>query len=122
MALKYKVISTVKPGSKKEDKRIWLPKLTGTSQFNLNELADIIQQRSTAHQADVILVIQCLMRVIPEMLLDGKTVKLDGFGVFRLHAKAETSETPEEVDVHNIKEIRLSFIPDPENQKIAATG
>lgn len=53
-----------------------------------------------------------LVDLIPELLTDGYTVKLDELGTFRLHAKVSTSETPDSVSVKNIKNLRLSFRPD----------
>jgi len=112
MALKYKIASTKKPGQGKEGEQIWFPKLTGTSQADLNQIAQILAQRSSASQADVYLIVMGLVDLIPELLSEGKTVKLDNLGTFRLHARVETASSPNEVTVHKIKELRMSFLPD----------
>jgi hypothetical protein len=46
------------------------------------------------------------------LLADGKTVKLNRLGIFRLHAKVTTSESPDLVAAKNIRELPLSFISD----------
>ena len=53
-----------------------------------------------------------MVDLIPELLDKGKTVKLDELGISRLHAKVATSESPESVTAKNIRELRMSFIPD----------
>ncbi|MFW6226528.1 MAG: hypothetical protein ACOC31_00335 [Bacteroidota bacterium] len=39
-------------------------------------------------------------------------MKLDNLGSFRLHAKVKPVDAPDKVSSKNIKEIRLSFLPD----------
>jgi predicted histone-like DNA-binding protein len=112
MTLKYKVVSTFSPGEGKEGKQIWFPKITGSSQINLSEIAKILHKRSTASESDVYLIVKGLVDLIPELLADGYTVKLDELGIFRLHAKVTTSDSPESVSVRNINKLRLSFRPD----------
>jgi len=112
MALKYKVVSTFSPGEGKEGKQLWFPKITGSSQINLREIAKILHKRSTASESDVYLIVKGLVDLIPELLANGYTVKLDELGTFRLHAKVSTSGSPESVSVKNINKLRLSFRPD----------
>lgn len=111
MELKYKVVSTFKPGEGREGTQIWFPKLTGSSPVDLLELGEILAERSTVSPGDVYTVIIGLMGLIPELLLQGNTIKMDRLGSFRLHARVETSESPEQVSARNIKELRLSFKP-----------
>jgi predicted histone-like DNA-binding protein len=117
MALSYKIVSTFKPGEGREGKQIWFPKLTGTKQVGLRKIAKILSTRTTASEADLYLVVMGLVELIPELLLDGNTVKLDNLGTFRLHAKVEPSSSPEKVSAKNIREVRLSFRPDSEVRK-----
>lgn len=112
MTLQYKIVSTFKPGEGKEGNQMWFPKITGSTQINLKEIAKMLQKRSTASESDVYLIMKGLVDLIPELLANGHTVKLDELGTFRLHAKVSTSNSPESVSVKNIKELRLSFRPD----------
>ncbi|HEY9116117.1 MAG TPA: hypothetical protein VIN10_15575, partial [Bacteroidales bacterium] len=50
--------------------------------------------------------------LIPELLAEGYTLKLNELGTFRLHARVHTSDAPEKVSVKNIKELRLAFRAD----------
>ncbi len=53
MALKYKVVSTFSPGQGKDGKQLWFPKITGSSQIILREIAYILHKLSTASESDV---------------------------------------------------------------------
>ncbi len=112
MYLNYKIMSTFRPGEGKSGRKLWFPKLTGSKQIGLPEVAALLSKRTTASGADVILVVNALIGLIPELLARGNTVRLDGLGVFRLHARVTASELPEMVSAKNIRELRLSFIPD----------
>ncbi len=112
MALKYKIVSTFQPGEGKNGRQLWFPRLTGSTQQNLWDIAEILQHRSTASKADVYLIVKGLVDLIPELLAKGHTIKLDELGTFSLHASVKTADSPSEVTVRNIKELRLSFRPD----------
>jgi len=112
MALQYKIVSTFKPGSGKAGEKLWFPKITGSTQINLREIAKMLHKRSTASESDVYLIVKGLVDLIPELLADGYTVKLDELGTFRLHAKVNTTSAPETVSAKNITKLRLSFRPD----------
>lgn len=112
MALKYKVVSTFRPGEGRDGEQLWFPKLTGASQVDLRQIAQLLQKRSTASESDVYLIVKGLVGLIPELLAEGHTVKLDELGTFRLHAKVDACDSPEAVSAKNIREVRLSFRPD----------
>ena len=112
MALQYKIISMIKRGNTENEQRIWFPRLTGSRKINLRQVAEILKQRSTASEADIYLVLIGLVDLLPELLLDGNTVKIDEFGSFRLHAKVSTENSPDKVTSRNINDLRISFLPD----------
>ncbi|MFC0875563.1 HU family DNA-binding protein [Saccharicrinis sp. FJH2] len=112
MALRYKIVSTNVLENGQKGRRIWFPKLTGSQQMNLNQIAKELQKRTTASGADVYLVIKGLVDLIPVLLADGYTLKLDELGTFRLHAKVEPSDYEDAVTVRNIKELHLKFRAD----------
>ncbi len=118
MTIQYKVISTFKPGAGKEGEKIYFPRLTGSTPANLEEMAGLLAQRTSASRGDVYLVLTGLAELIPELLSQGKTVRIDRLGSFALHAKVLTSDSPEEVSYRNIKELRLRFKADKEIKKM----
>ena len=112
MSVKYKVMSTYKPGAGQDGKQMWFPKLTGSKQVDLYDVAQILEKRSAASKADVQLIIYGLIDLIPELLIQGKTVKLAELGSFRLHARVNPADEPEKVSSKNIRELHISFRPD----------
>ncbi|MDP4210223.1 MAG: HU family DNA-binding protein [Bacteroidota bacterium] len=108
----YKIMSTFRPGQGTEGKKMWFPKLTGTSQLTLRDVARELARQSTLSESDVYAVIYGLVELIPDKLKDGYTIKLNDLGTFRLHARVTTADSPDQVTVRNIKELRLSFKPD----------
>ncbi len=112
MTIRYKISSTSKPGTGKEGEKIYFPRLTGSSPVDLDYLSGIIEQRSTASRADVYLILLEFARLIPELLTSGKTILVKDLGSFQLHARVSTADSPEKVTFRNIKEIRMSFLPD----------
>jgi predicted histone-like DNA-binding protein len=117
MGIKYKIMSTRQPGAGKDGKEISFPKLTGTQQMDLRNVARTLAERTTLSEADVYAVVVGLTDLIPEMLSQGYTIKLDRLGTFRLHARVTPSDHPDKVTVRNIKEFTLSFRPDNEVKK-----
>ncbi|MFT3740330.1 MAG: HU family DNA-binding protein [Breznakibacter sp.] len=112
MALTYKIVATKKPGTGMLGDTLYYPKLTDSTLMDLRDVSQILAQRTTASEADIRLVVTGLMDLIPELLLDGKTVKLDHFGSFRLYARAEPSPSADEVKTSHIRGLRISFLPD----------
>jgi predicted histone-like DNA-binding protein len=112
MSVYYKAMSTSRPGQGQEGAKMWFPKITGSSPIHLEEIAKILQKRSTASESDVYLIVKGLVELIPELISDGYTVKLDELGSFRLHARVHAAESPEKVSSKNIKELKMSFLPD----------
>lgn len=116
-------MTTFKPGAGKTGEQISFPKITGGMKMDLREVSRILAQRSSLSEGDVYAVVVGLVDLIPEKLLDGYTIKLDGLGSFRLHAKVATAKNPEDVNVRNIKGLRISFRPDNEMKKeLSLTG
>lgn len=112
MALKYKVVSKKPRGMAGEKPPRYYPALTGRHAIDLDEVCDRISQRSTINGADVVGVVRSFIELIPELLLNGHNVKLDGFGTFSLHASGTGKDTPEEVSAKDITGLKMAFLPD----------
>jgi predicted histone-like DNA-binding protein len=112
MSLKFKAVKSYKRGDNNEKQPFWFPQLTGSSKLGMDDVVEIFEKHTTASGGDVHLIAWGLSDLIPEQLLAGHTVRIDGLGTFRLHLKSEPADSPEEVTADNIKEVRLGFIPD----------
>jgi len=116
MPVKY-TIRTKKPGLVKDGNPKYYPVLTDRRTTDLRRLSKLISQRSTLHPADIVGVIQSMIELIPELLQDGYTVKLDGFGTFNLHASGTGKANPEEVTSKDITGVKMSFLADKHIKK-----
>jgi len=117
MTIRYKITSTSKPGAGKDGEKIYFPRLTGSSPVDLDYLSRIIEQRSSASKADVYLILLEFAQLVPELLTEGKTIVVKDLGSFQLHARVSAADSPEKVTFRNIKEIRMSFLPDKKIKK-----
>ena len=111
MSVKY-TVTTKRPGLARDDNPKYYPVLTDRRSTDLRKLSALISQRSTLHPADIVAVIQAMIELIPELLQDGHTVRLDGFGIFNLHASGIGKTKPEEVTSKDITGVKMSFLAD----------
>lgn len=109
MALQFNVVERQNPQTK-EKKWYASTKLTGT--HNLQDLSKEITQVSSLSAGDVYNVIVNLCDVLPKLLMDGNSVKMDGLGSFRLSFSSEGSANKADVTASSIKDIYILFEPD----------
>ena len=96
-------------GEGKED--MYYPRLTGRQQITLEDIAEIISERSSLTRTDITATLVSLEDIIPEMLIRGYTVKLGDLGTFSLHAKVETSPERSLVTWRSFKKMITRFRP-----------
>jgi predicted histone-like DNA-binding protein len=114
MSVLYKAVSK-KPGLASPDSPTkYYPVLTGRRQTDIREVCKILSDSSTVTAGDIRGVLEGLIRLIPDLLMEGRTVKLDGFGTFRIHASAKGQDAPEKVTGRDVTSVKMSFLPDKE--------
>ncbi len=112
MAVYYKVVSK-KPGlSKPDSEPRYYPVLTGRKQADIREVCDLLSEASAASPSHVRAVLEGFIRLIPSLLMDGRTVKLEGFGTFNLHCSSVGQTNPDKVTLSDITGVKVSFLPD----------
>lgn len=90
----------------------YYPALTNRRTQDLRDICETISGRSSLTNGDVMAVVVSLMELVPDLLLDGYNVRLDGFGIFSLHASGKGKDTPEEVTFRDITGVKMAFLPD----------
>ncbi|MCD8182752.1 MAG: HU family DNA-binding protein [Bacteroides sp.] len=77
------------------------------------QLGETISQRYTVTPADVHAVLRALPEVMAEYMEAGRSVRMDGLGSFhyKLSCAGQGVDTPEEVGPHQVKAVRVQFIP-----------
>lgn len=80
----------------------------------IDDVADILAQRSTVSPGDVYAVLVQLGGVLGELMAAGRSVKLKGVGTFYLkcQTKKKGTDTPEELKADMITDVRVRFIPE----------
>ena len=109
MALQFNVIEKVNPLTR-EKKWYASPRLTGSR--DLKNLSKDLSEVSSLSAGDVQNVIVNLIDQLPKWLMEGYSVKLDGFGSFRLSFSSEGEIVKDDVSADSIKDIYILFVPD----------
>ncbi|MEQ8474099.1 MAG: hypothetical protein RIC35_23085 [Marinoscillum sp.] len=61
------------------------------------------------HVTHVVGMIETLIQLVPEMLKQGKSVRLDGFGTFSLHVSGVGKDAPDNVTKRDIMKVKMAF-------------
>ena len=109
MALQFNIIEKANPQTR-EKKWYASPRLTGNR--DLKNLSKDLSEVSSLSAGDVQNVIVNLIDQLPKWLMEGYSVKLDGFGSFRLSFSSEGEAVKEDISADSIKEIYILFVPD----------
>jgi predicted histone-like DNA-binding protein len=80
----------------------------------LAEIAKEIEGRSALSLGDVQSVLSNLMEVMPIFLKLGQSIKLEGFGTFRITVSSDGTATAEELNARHVKGVKLVFLPSVE--------
>jgi len=90
----------------------WFAKTVSTGETHTEDVAREIEENTTFTHGEVKGMMDALIDVMTDMLHDGKTVSIDGFGRFRLVAESISAEKPEDFSLsRNIKGVKCRFQP-----------
>ena len=91
----------------------WIPVAKSVSCYDAKRLAKDIEKESTVSQTDVMAVLNAIPNVMTRYLAEGHSVKLDGIGSFFLtfECKKTGVDTPEEVSIDQVTNIKVQFRP-----------
>jgi predicted histone-like DNA-binding protein len=112
MAVKSKKIQRKNPQNVNQTKWYLTQEKTGT--VGVQEIAREIEGRSALSLGDVQSVLSNLVEILPVFLRFGQTIKLEGFGSFRISLTSDGMETAEELSARNIKGVKMVFLPSVE--------
>ncbi|MBF8984744.1 HU family DNA-binding protein [Lutibacter sp. B2] len=107
----YKVIALADKLSAEETQYKYYPRICNRQKLKLRELSKDISRQCSLTESDVYGVLRTFITNIPTLLLENRSIELDEFGIFRLHAKVEGSDTAKEAKAHKIKELKIAFRP-----------
>ena len=88
---------------------------------DLERLAYLVSHQSTVREADCYAVLLSLLHNIMDELKQGRIVKLDKLGSFRIGVHSEGVETLEEVSNFLVKKCHVNFRPDTRMREMLET-
>ena len=107
MALLYKIVRD----NRKNSGNLYYGRAVQLQMVDTDALADIIQRNCTVKKSDVLAVINELIEVMTDKLQNSCTVKLDGFGTFKIGLKTKGADKPEDFSIsRNVSGLRVNFI------------
>ncbi len=112
MTIKYKVVKKSEIGVIGGGNVKYYAAATGRKMADTREICQMLAARSTVNTPDVIAVITGLSELIPELLLDGRSVYLQDIGIFSTTLVTKAEETPDEVNASSIAGLRIKFRAD----------
>jgi predicted histone-like DNA-binding protein len=112
MAVKLKKIQRKNPQNLALSK--WYLTQETAGNVGLSEIAKEIEGRSALSLGDVQSVLSNLVEVLPLFLKLGQSVKLEGFGTFRISVSSEGATTADELSAHHVGGVKIVFLPSVE--------
>lgn len=111
MAILYKP-SVIKSHFDPSAKKRYIARPCKRSNINTYDLSRVISERTTLNRADIIGVLYALEEVIPELILDNKSVHLKPLGIFSVSFKSDVEDEESGITQNSIKDVKLQFRPD----------
>jgi DNA-binding protein, histone-like, putative len=109
MALQFNAVERQNPQTKEKK---WYASPRQTGKRDLKSMSKDLADVSSLSAGDVQNVIVNLVDQMPKWLMEGISVKLDGFGIFRLSFSSEGVATKDEVSATQITDVRILFDAD----------
>ena len=107
MALLYKLVRD----NRKDSNNLWYGKAVQINSIDMEGIAEIIQRNCTVKKSDVLAVLTELVETMTDQLQNSVTVKLDGFGTFKIGLKTVGAVKAEDFAVsRNVRGLRVNFL------------
>ena len=109
MSVIYKVITRpTAPRVPNSPKRYYPHLITLGQSVNLKYIAQKMQDRSSLSIGDIKSVIQNFVEKMKEQLLEGKSVNIEGLGVFMLTARSKGAELAKDINAKSVDSVRVT--------------
>ena len=110
MSVIYKVVTRpTDPRVPNSPKRYYPQLITLGQSVSLKYLAQKMRDRSSLSVGDIKSVIQNFVDKLKEQLLEGKSVNIEGLGVFMLSARSKGAEAADKITVKSVDSVRIFF-------------
>jgi len=111
MSVFYRLHQDKSQNTKRSGK--WYARAVPMAMINTRQLAEIMQRNCTVKKADILAVLDELVETMRDQMQDGKRIKLDGFGSFKIGLECTGSRSAEAFKVaDNITGMHVVFSPE----------
>lgn len=107
--MRYHVVSRENPQNREISK--FYPSLEYDSEIDITHLSDEISYASSINSSDVRAVIESFLMFIPQHIMNGNTVRLGDFGIFKIGIQTKGEVNADEVSGNNIRRTHILFRP-----------
>ena len=110
MSVIYKVVTRpTDPRVPNSPKRFYPHLITLGQSVSLKYLAEKMRDRSSLSVGDIKSVIQNFVDKMKEQLLEGKSVNIEGLGVFMLAARSKGADLAKDITAKSVESVRIFF-------------
>lgn len=110
MSVIYKVMARPSDPRVADSPKKYYPRLITLGQsVNLKYIAQKMRDRSSLSVGDIKSVVQNFVDKLKEQLLEGKSVNIEGLGVFMLTARSKGEELAKDVSAKSVEGVRIFF-------------
>ncbi len=110
MAIKLSVIQRPNPLDKEAPRKYYVS-TQSAGEVDLEKMSELISEKCTLTETDVLAVLTALTREMSTNLLEGKIVRFGTFGSFQLGVNSNGVDTEEEATRSLVKGVRVKFRP-----------
>ncbi len=110
MAITYSLVQRGNPRDPSAPKKYYAVN-QNTGDVDVRELSKIIAEISTVSEIDTMAVIEAFIKKVPELVADGKIVRLGDFGSFYITLQSDGADTADSFSTSMIKKVFLRFRP-----------
>lgn len=109
--INYRIVGRQKPGTQEPENLKYYAQVVSPGMIDMEGLAKRISGKCTVTRADCLAVLAALQEEVIYALQSGMRVHLGDVGAFRMSCQCMGVPTPEEVEVKNIKKLKVIFCP-----------
>lgn len=121
MTVNYRLIQQATPGVKGGGQYKYYARACDRQKASIDDLADLMVRRSSLSHGDILSTLYELAHIIPELLLENRTVELGELGTFSLNLKSVGADQPRVDGYRLIKGAEISFRPSPRLKQAVRT-
>jgi len=120
MSAKYSLVQRGDPRDPSAPKKYYAQAKT-TGEANLKTLSRQIEEITALSGPDILAAVSALLKVSMHQFEEGKMVRFDGFGSFKVEFSSEGFEKAEKFNPNTIKNVKIVFRPAEDLRNMLST-